>query len=383
MEEEAGPGKTFLLLFYASSALTGIVISGLFYSIPVYIQMLGYSPTEIGVGGSLVALPYVAITALAGPLYSAIKTPRVYVGASIAAALSALILLLSRELGGVYAAQVMLGAGLALYYPIAEIIIAKLFPPERRSRVYSYYGLAWSAGFLIGPGLSGILLEDYGPAFNFVVLLYITLVSMPLPLLLRARMRRGEGAEASRRRVWGMPMLALLCYAMFVATIVSVLPGVAKGLGYGAAFLGISYSVYSAARTVGFTLVGRLGVFSSPRGATLAALMAVPFILMIHDLGAPSLFPFVLGAIGVSVSLFMSSSYLHLTSSIRGDLAVIVSSFEFFIGSGYLIGPFVAGLTASTLGVSAMMLLSASFAAAASILVNTRHSQPSIPALTA
>jgi predicted MFS family arabinose efflux permease len=362
----------FLAPFYVGVVIGGVVVSGLSYLIPVYLKLLGYGGSEIGLGGTLMAVPYILITFLMYPTYSKFRNTRIYSSSALLTSSAVLIILLTKTLPAIYLAQIILGASLAIYYPVAEIIIAKLYSPSIRARIYGLFGASWSIGYLVGPSLSGVLLDSAGIQTTLNVLFLLSISSFLSLFFFKADIGMDNGY--SERRIFRglyLFLAATLIFSGMTAIIISVLPGIAKGAGYEASFIGYSYSLFSLSRLVGFLLVSRANMRPTLGGISLTALgSALPLLVMIN-VERWILLPAVLSFLGILVSLFNSLTYLYMTNSLGGDPIYLISMYEFNIGIGFFITPIIAGVIADSYGAAAMIIFSMTLCIAAGLAVTS------------
>ncbi len=362
----------FLAPFYIGVVLGGIVVSGLSYLIPIYIKLLGYSGSEIGLGGTLMAIPYVLITFLLYPAYSKFRNTCIYSSSALLISSATLILLVAKTLPTIYLAQIILGASLAIYYPVAEIVIAKLYSPADRARAYGLFGASWSIGYLVGPSLSGVLLDSIGIQTTLTTLLLLSLSSFLSLYMFRTSLNM-DYENVKRREIRGLyPFLAAtLIFSGMTGIIISVLPGIAKGAGYEASFIGYSYSLFSLSRLVGFLLVSRTNIRPTIRGISAMALGSVLPLAILLNVERWILLPAVLSFLGIQVSLFNSLTYLYMISNLSGDPIYLISRYEFNIGIGFLITPIIAGVVADKYGVATMVIFSMTLCIASSLVITS------------
>lgn len=359
---------------YVGVLIGGVVVSGLSYLIPVYIKLLGYGGSEIGLGGTLMGAPYVLITFLLYPAYSMFRNARIYSSSALLISSTIVILLLAKALPAIYLAQIILGASLAVYYPVAEIIIAKLYSPNERARIYGLFGASWTGGYLVGPSLSGVLLESMGIQQTLTVLLVLSLSSFLSLFLFRASLGVDD-ERAGRRGAEGLHtfLAATSIFAGMVAIVVSVLPGIAKGAGYDASFIGYSYSLFSFSRLVGSLLVSRANIRPTTSNISATALASALPLVVLLSVDRWMFLPVVLSSLGVLVSLFVSLTYLYVSSILGGDPVYLISRYEFNFGLGFLAAPIVAGLIADSFGAVAMIYFSMTLCIAAGLAsISTR-----------
>lgn len=365
--EERG---VFIVPFYSGVVIGGIVVSGLTYLIPVYLKILGYGGVEIGLGGTLMSVPYVLMTLLLYPMYSIFKDARLYSISALLISGATLLLLSTDALPIIYLAQIIIGASLAIYYPVAEIIITKLYPPDKRAKIYGFFGASWSIGYLVGPSLSGSLLGSVGIQTTFIALLLLSLLSFLSLLWFKVKLSvYDEEPKIVKTRIFSLFLAATSIFSGMTAVIVSVLPGIAKGVGYDASFIGYSYSLFSLSRLIGFLLVSRTMMRPTLSKISATALGSVLPLMMLIRLDVQALLPLSLFMLGILVSLFNSLTYLYMTSSIGGDTMYIISRYEFYIGIGFLTMPIVAGTVADNYGAEGMINLTMALCATAGLVM--------------
>jgi len=351
--------RVFIVPFYIGVVMGGIVVSGLICLIPIYLKIIGYGGAEIGLGGTLMSVPYVLITLLLYPVYSVFKDSRLYSLSALLISGATLLLLFTNALFAIYLAQIIIGASLAIYYPVAEIIITKLYPPEERAKIYGLFGASWSIGYLIGPSLSGVLLEITDIQTTLITLLLLSLSSFLSLLLFRIRLStNNESPKMGKPKMLRPFFAATSIFSGMTAVVVSVLPGIVKGLGYEASLIGYSYSLFSLSRLVGFLSVSRAKIQPTLGNISVTTFCSVLPLMMLVRLEIQALLPLSLLMLGMLVSLFNSLTYLYMTNSIGGDTVLLISRYEFYIGTGFLIAPVVAGVVADNYGASGMITLS-------------------------
>ena len=130
---------------------------------------------------------------------------------------SVLLLIVSRMVGGIFAANI--GA--------AQAYIADVTKPEERARGMGLIGAAFGIGFMLGPPIGGILAKHWGLgapglvaaaicALNWIVAYFRLTESLPLSQRLRARARSLSPINIETlRRVSQHPQLGWLIFGFF------------------------------------------------------------------------------------------------------------------------------------------------------------------------
>jgi len=70
------------------------------------------------------------------------------------------------------------GLGGGAVFPIARAVIADLYPPEERAKYGAYFGAVFGLSSVLGPGLGGLITDNFGWHWIFFVNVPIALVSL-------------------------------------------------------------------------------------------------------------------------------------------------------------------------------------------------------------
>ncbi|MBK7329970.1 MAG: MFS transporter [Dehalococcoidia bacterium] len=130
-----------------------------FPTLPFFIERLGGAKSEIGllIGmsslASLVARPFVGYAVDA---YG--RRPVMLTGLAVFV-LNALLYNVVQSVASVAVLRLLTGASMAIFVTSASASIADVAAPSRRGEVMSYYGLANSLAFAIGPALGGFIIH--------------------------------------------------------------------------------------------------------------------------------------------------------------------------------------------------------------------------------
>jgi MFS family permease len=97
-------------------------------------------------------------------------------------------------MGALLAGRLLQGAGGGLTNVALYVLVARVFPPERRARVFASFAAAWVVPGVVGPLVAGLVVEHLGWRWVF---LGVVLLAGPALLLLRPGLAaaRGQAAE--------------------------------------------------------------------------------------------------------------------------------------------------------------------------------------------
>ena len=259
------------------------------YLIPAFAESLGAGYLDLGLIGTVRSLPYTFLPVVAGYLGDRFGRRRLYLLSIFATGSATLLLAATGTIEGILAVQVILGIGLSLFWPISEGLISEISSAQERASAIGMYAVAWGTGFLIGPFIGGIIAEVAGFQSTFFVAGALLLVTAGLSVVtIRGEQKRHRGAEqAPSRPSWELisavlPMLIVqVPYAIVLAFIVSIFPGYAIESGLTPSEVGLLLSGFGFARTMMFSLSGRLERTGERKSIGFAFLGMIPVLLLI------------------------------------------------------------------------------------------------------
>jgi EmrB/QacA subfamily drug resistance transporter len=101
---------------------------------------------------------------------------------------------LSQEMWQLVAFRGLQGLGAGSLFPIALAVIGDLFTPAERGKYQGLFGLVFGVAFLLGPGLGGLLTDNFGWHWIFFVNIPIGLVALFVIWRLMPNIRHVERA---------------------------------------------------------------------------------------------------------------------------------------------------------------------------------------------
>lgn len=154
----AQPGPALTRAVVAVTVLNFLFFSAyllFFPTLPFFIERLGGAESEIGllIGTSslaaLLARPFV------GWLVDTAGRKPVLLGGLLLFIVNCLLYNLVRDPLAIFPLRLLTGASLATFITAASAYISDVAPPSRRGEAMSYYGMANSLAFAVGPALGG------------------------------------------------------------------------------------------------------------------------------------------------------------------------------------------------------------------------------------
>ncbi|MCK6589300.1 MAG: MFS transporter [Polyangiaceae bacterium] len=357
--------------------------------LPFYAQHFGASPLVV----TVLTASFAACQLISGPILgrisdSAGRRPTLLVS-QMGTFIGFLILGGANSLWMLFAGRIIDGLT-AGNLSIAQAYISDVTEPENRTKAFALIGIAFGAGFLLGPAASGFLAHRFGyaaPAFGAAALSFTSIVVTWS--LLREPSRKaseptpGEGAEGSSPKMeqprgrfalvaWFFgrpaPRLWLLQFLSFSLSFAMLLGGLALFLerrlefnveqtGYVFAFSGV----------VGGMLQGGMGKIARRFGEERLVLWGLLFMaagnaLLGFTFNLPTLLVSIfLGAIGGAV--VRPSVTTMITKSVgRTEQGAVLGVSQSLTSSSQIVGPLIAGWLIQHGKLSAFGLVAGSFA---------------------
>jgi MFS family permease len=276
------------------------VTSGLLFSVAfgtnvptplllVYRETLDLSASTLAAIFGVYALGLAPSLLLGGPASDRFGRVRVLLPASLVVTLASLLFLAgSQALALLFAARFLQGLASGAVFSVGSAWLQELFagPPDGASRAARTASVAQTAGFCLGPLVSG-LLATYGPLpLTLPYLVHVALMVVAVGSLLavvgvgvRPSVTAGTsllprpGLDRPSRRTFGRIVVpTAVCVYAFPSVSVTVLPLLLPGRSGLVAFTGLLAALTLGTGTLVQPFAHRLGDRTGPVGAALGAL---------------------------------------------------------------------------------------------------------------
>jgi predicted MFS family arabinose efflux permease len=336
----------------------------LFPTLPLYVQQLGGSTTEVGLVIGIMALTSLATRPVLGVwMDRAGRRGFLLAGAAIYVVAS-LGYWAIRSVPGLLLWRVFHALGLAAFSTAAASLAGDLAPPGRRGTAMGVFGLAQASALTVGPGIGQVLQGAFGYPGLFVAAACTALAAFLCALALPARpapsRRPTQAGRAGVRGIWDIaagPSALQFVASIAYGTIISFIAVVAQardleGVGAFFALLAMSSLGVRLAAGKAYDAWGAAAVLA-PIFVALAAGMALLAVA-----GRPSVMLLAAAAAGLGIGgthttllarVVDRSSPENRAQSVAGFTA----SWELGVGAGTII----MGQIAETAGFSAMFLV--------------------------
>ncbi|MBN0039020.1 MFS transporter [Cellulosimicrobium cellulans] len=105
---------------------------------------------------------------------------------------------LAQDMLVLVAGRVLQGVGTGLYIVALYVLVARVFPTDRRPKVFAAFAAAWVIPSIVGPAIAGLVVEHVGWRWVFLA---VPVLAVPALILMRPGMRaaRGSAPDASSR----------------------------------------------------------------------------------------------------------------------------------------------------------------------------------------
>lgn len=231
---------TVLLLAFGMSFVAPLI--------PLIIRDTGATAATIGQIASVYFLSFTLFTPLMGKFVDKLGSKKVILTGLFIYALAVFAMIFANSAWYFYLIRIFQGVGTACLFAPTESAINVLSSPGRRSSNMGLYGVVFSVGFALGPGVGTYLFDlhhavpfVFGTLFSLAGLLVMLIYYTDVPIPVKTTdIRLREFLSILR-----VPLFAGLCYAVVEAAIGSFLSLYLDNLGFKGASLGMAFTVFA------------------------------------------------------------------------------------------------------------------------------------------
>jgi MFS family permease len=232
--------------------------------------------------------------------------------------------------------------------PSARALIIDVIPAEKRGEAYGIFNAFFNAGFLLGPGIGGILATT-GYASAFIGAALSRLVAIVIVVILihpakrSARIANREAAIVSYKSLFILPLVGAYFLAfgdyLYLGFDQTLMPlWMHDHLGASVAIIGIAYVAWAIPNTVLSPISGRIADRVRRSSIILIFGLAQVPIYLIYGLANAAIFVVVLFAIHGAIYAFVQPAVdAHVATSSANDMRARVQGLYATVG---LIGAF-------------------------------------------
>lgn len=353
-ESTPRPGSPPTLLLYLSSFLVAFGVNLYSPFIPLYLRELGACYFEVGLVGAAFSAPYIFLPVLVGLLSDRLGRAGFYVAGVVCSVSAPILLYHASEVLHVLLVRLYTGVGYSLLWPVVEAMLTDLTGEGERVKAMSRYSFSWALGFLLAPGLGGILNDTVG----FRQLLTISFTSSLPAVLLSALAVRGAKHGAYQPHTQSVRVQALitlysvvLAYSSCLGLLVAVFPAYAEHIGLSTPEIGFMFTSLGIARLTTLLLSERVFKTLGPSALSLALLAQASALMLIYRFKEfiILLTAFAVEGFALGVLAPLSLSTLSLASP-RLKAGLTLGFAETMFGLGVTLGPLAGGLLSEAAG---------------------------------
>ena len=349
--------------------ITGLVI-GISYGLhgpllPIFAKnIIGASYSELGLIGLANFIPYMFIPVFVGILLDKFNNGYLLtIGAAINST-SIYLLSIAQSVPEIMGFRIMTGVAHAFFWPPCESIISKESTGSDRVRNISWFTMFFVLGFMIGPLLGTVFLEELDITYRilFQITAFILATAMVSALLVSRRARKDHHERFSitsfkeMKKFPEVIILLIFCTSSF-GIILSIYPAFLNDNGMSDTDILLLYFAFGVSRVVSLALAGKFSRLTSQ--TLIAATLAVSAGLALSVV-SDSIFGFAAALVlmGFGFSIFFPLTLEIILSKTRKEISgKIIGAYETIFGIGWAIGPTVGGPITQSFGAQAPYLV--------------------------
>ncbi len=333
--------------------------------LPVFAKnVIDASYAEIGLIGFANFIPYMFIPLFVGFLLHRFNSGYLLsVGVAINSA-SIYLLSMAQSVPEIMGFRIMTGIAHAFFWPPCESIISQESSGPQRVRNISWFTGFFVAGFMIGPLLGIIVLENLESSYRFLfqIASYVLISAILFSMLVsrgRVRSKVDKFSFSSIKQMVKFPeviIMLIYCTASF-GMILTVFPAFLNDRSMSGNNILMLFFIFGISRLVALAL----GEFFAKRTSVtlIGATFAVAFGLLIA-FSADSLIEFAVSMLlmGFGFSIFFPLTLEIVLSKTKSEIHhTLIGAYETTFGIGWVIGPVAAGLISEFSEISAPYLI--------------------------
>ena len=320
--------------------------------LPVFAKnVIDASYAELGLIGFANFIPYMFIPLFVGFLLHRFNSGYLLsVGVAINSA-AIFLLSVAESVPEIMGFRILTGVAHAFFWPPSESIISQESSGTQRVRNISWFTGFFVAGFMIGPLLGNIFLEDVESSYRFLfqVSAYVLISAILFSMLVSRGRKRSEEdtfSVSSLRQMTKFPeviMMLIYCTASF-GMILTVFPAFLNDRSMSGNDILVLYFIFGISRLVALAL----GEYLARRTSLtlISATFAIAFGLVIA-FSSHTIVEFAVSLLlmGFGFSIFFPLTLEIILSKTKSEIHhTMIGAYETTFGIGWVIGPVAAGL---------------------------------------
>jgi len=326
--------------------------------LPIFAKnVIGASYSELGFIGLANFIPYMFIPIFVGILLDKFNNGYLLAIGTAINSTSIYLLSVAQSVPEIMGFRIMTGIAHAFFWPPCQAIISNQSNEQTRVRNISWFTMFFVMGFMIGPLLGTLFLEDLDVTYRilFQITGFILASAMIFALLISKRSITNHHERfslSSIKELKKFPELIILlifCTSSF-GIIISIYPAFLDDRGMSDRDILLVYFAFGISRVISLALASR---FSRKTSQTLIASTAAISIGLAISAASSSIIMFAvaMGFMGFGFSIFFPLTLeIILSRTSRGISGKIIGAYETIFGVGWAIGPTLGGPIAQSFG---------------------------------
>jgi len=357
--------KNVLVIVNITALLIGISYGLHGPLLPVFAKnVIGASYAELGMIGFGSFLPYMFIPLFVGILLDRFNNGYLLSIGVVINSASIYLLSIAQSVPEIMGFRIMTGIAHAFFWPPCESIISNASPPEQRVRNIAKFTGFFVAGFMIGPLLGSVILENFDVSYRllFQIAAYILATAIITALAVSQRkitIHSERFSFSSIKQMKNFPeviVMLIYCTASF-GMILTIFPAFLNDRSMSGIDIEILFFIFGISRVATLATIGKLAKRTSL--TLISATLAIAIGLVIAFVSNSMIeFAIALLLMGFGFSIFFPLTLEIVLSKTRKQISgTIIGAYETTFGIGWAIGPITAGLISQFHGNSAPYLV--------------------------
>ncbi len=357
--------KNVLVIVNITALLIGISYGLHGPLLPVFAKnVIGASYAELGMIGFGSFLPYMFIPLFVGILLDRFNNGYLLSIGVVINSASIYLLSIAQSVPEIMGFRIMTGIAHAFFWPPCESIISNASPPEQRVRNIAKFTGFFVAGFMIGPLLGSVILENFDVSYRllFQIAAYILATAIITALAVSQRkitIHSERFSFSSIKQMKNFPeviVMLIYCTASF-GMILTIFPAFLNDRSMSGIDIEILFFIFGISRVATLATIGKLAKRTSL--TLISATLAISIGLVIAFVSNSMIeFAIALLLMGFGFSIFFPLTLEIVLSKTRKQISgTIIGAYETTFGIGWAIGPITAGLISQFHGNSAPYLV--------------------------
>ena len=149
---------------------------------PLYAELFGATPTQIGAIASMFALTRTGLATIFGSLSDRYGRKKLIVYGFLFYAVVMSTFAVAQNVSHLFILRGLQGVASAMVWPSAQAVVADSTEPKERGRAMAYFSAAWQVSMIVSPAFGGFLAQLYGYRAPFLI---TGGVMLPIALLIQ------------------------------------------------------------------------------------------------------------------------------------------------------------------------------------------------------